>query len=128
MTYNMEKTKVVSAIVTFFTGKTSLQESQVPMTRGKVQGKEGSPWAEKDQVKEHSNGPDLYKFQQDTPRGTVGACQCHCEATLTGRKQVLLLSLRRREKDLGNYKLVSHTSIPGEGDGANYPANHFQMC
>jgi len=28
----------------------------------KVQGKEGSPWVEKKQVKEHSNRPDMYKF------------------------------------------------------------------
>lgn len=82
MTKNMEKVKVLSAIVTFFTGKTNLQESQVPMNTGKVQGKEGSPWVEKDQVKEHSNRTDTYKFRSDTPTGTVGACQHHCEATL----------------------------------------------
>lgn len=43
MTKNMEKAKVLSAIVTFSTGKTSFQVPQVPMTREKVQDKESSP-------------------------------------------------------------------------------------
>lgn len=62
MAKDMEKAKVLSAIVTFFTGEISLQESQVPMTKGKVKGQESSPWVEKDQNKEYPKRSDMYKF------------------------------------------------------------------
>lgn len=55
------KGQVLNVFVTFFSGQTSLQESQIPMTRGKVQDEEGSLWVEKDQVKEYSNRPAMYK-------------------------------------------------------------------
>lgn len=49
MAKDMEKAKVLSAIVTFFTGQIILQESQVPMPKGKVKGQESSPSVENDQ-------------------------------------------------------------------------------
>lgn len=65
------KGQVLNVFATLFSGQTNLQESQVLMTRGKVQGKEGSLWGEKDQVKEHSNRLDMFKSLQDTSRETV---------------------------------------------------------
>ena len=54
VTNDTEKAKVLSAAFTLvFTGKTGLQESQAPETRGKVWNKEDLTLVEEDQVREH---------------------------------------------------------------------------
>ena len=58
----MEKAEVLNAFFTsFFTGQTSLQDSQTPETRGKVWGKEDLHPVEEDQVREHLSKPDIRK-------------------------------------------------------------------
>lgn len=83
------KGQVLNVFVTLFSGQTNHQESQVPMTRGKVQGKEGSLWWEKDQIKEHSNRPAMFKSPQDTSRETVWACLMTLQATLTYLQKIM---------------------------------------
>lgn len=55
MTNDMEDTKILTAFfASVFTGKICLQESQASEASGKILSKEDSPWAEEDQVREHS--------------------------------------------------------------------------
>ncbi|KAK4807239.1 hypothetical protein QYF61_024359 [Mycteria americana] len=64
VTQDMEKAEVLNALfASVFTSKTSLQESQVPETKGKVWSKEDLALVEDDQVREYSSihksmGPD----------------------------------------------------------------------
>lgn len=65
MTNGMEKTKILNAaFISVFTGKTSIQESQAPETRGKVWSEEVLSSVKKDQVKEHLNKLDIRKSMQ----------------------------------------------------------------
>ena len=62
MTNDMEKAKILNAFfVSVFTGKTSIQESQAPETRGKVWSKEVLSSVKKDQVKEPLNKLNICK-------------------------------------------------------------------
>ncbi|KAK4806752.1 hypothetical protein QYF61_005548 [Mycteria americana] len=72
----MEKAEVLNAFFTLvFTSKTSLQESQVPETRGKGWSKEDVPLVEEAQVREYLSKLDiqctLSKFADDTKVGGV---------------------------------------------------------
>ena len=59
---DMEKGKVFNSFfLSVFTGKSSLQESQAPESRGKVWSKEDLPSLEKVQVREHLNKLDINK-------------------------------------------------------------------
>lgn len=65
MTNDTEKTKILNAaFISVFTGKTSIQESQAPETRGKVWSEEVLSSVKKDQVKEHLNKLDIRKSMQ----------------------------------------------------------------
>ena len=59
---DMEKAKVLNAFFTLsFTGKTSLQQSQVSETSARVHGQVNLPVVEEDQVREYLNKPDTHK-------------------------------------------------------------------
>lgn len=54
VTKDSVRAKVLNAFfISVFTGETSLQESQVPKTRGKVCSKEGLPLLQESPVREH---------------------------------------------------------------------------
>lgn len=62
MRNDTEKAKILTAFFdSVFTGKTSIQESQAPETRGKVWSKEVLSSVKKDQVKEHLNKLNVHK-------------------------------------------------------------------
>lgn len=79
-----EKAKVLNTFfASVFAGETSLQESPVPETRGKVWSKEDLPSAEENQIKEHLSKLDIHKSMgPDHGLAPVSADQCHCTATL----------------------------------------------
>lgn len=62
VTKDMQKAEVLNAFFSLvFTVKTGFQESQVPVTSGKVQSKEDLPLVEEDQVREQLNKMDIHK-------------------------------------------------------------------
>lgn len=64
VTKNMVKVKVLPAFfVSAFTGKTGLQQSQVPQTKGEVWSNEDLPSVE-DQARLLLNEPDIHKYTE----------------------------------------------------------------
>lgn len=62
MTEDTEKAKVLNVFFTMvFTGKTGLQESHVPVTKGKVQSKETLLLLEKEKGREYLNKLGIHK-------------------------------------------------------------------
>lgn len=62
MTKDIEKAKVFDAFfASFFTGKTNLQESQVPETSVNVQSKKHLPSMEENQLREHVSILDMHR-------------------------------------------------------------------
>ena len=63
VTQDIEKAKVVSDVfVSVFTSKTSLQESQIPDTRGKGWSEEDVPLLEEDPVGEYLSKLDIHTY------------------------------------------------------------------
>ncbi|GAB0183716.1 mitochondrial enolase superfamily member 1 [Grus japonensis] len=132
VTKDIEKAKVLSAFfVSAFTSMTGFQQSQVPKTDGKAWSKEDLPSVEEDLVRQYlskldphkSTGPDgmhpqvlkeladvivrplLIIFERSWQLG---------EVPQDWKKVSVTVSFQRDNKDdLGKYRLVSLTSIPG---------------
>ena len=68
MTNDMEKANILNAFfVSVFTSKTSLQESQVPETKGKDWSQKDVPLVKEDQIREYLSNMDIHK-----PMGSDG--------------------------------------------------------
>lgn len=120
------------ALYAFFasviTSMTDFQESQATETSEKDWSKDSLPSVKKDQVRACLNKLKLvYGSWWDPHLSAEGVEQC-CESTLNNLRKVTETSRsswgliesnvvpifkKVKEEDLGNYRLVSHTSIPG---------------